>query len=276
MDRKVFISYASEDKEFTERLVNDLKRHSIVVWFAPEESQAGDFRKEIDRQLDECRFYVPVLTPHYFKKPYTRYEWDGMVHNHVHREKMIIPVILEACEENIPPALRDLENVSTQRSAYPELLAKLVSLLSDAGGPITGKDFWPPHAFVLEDRRTILKLLVAELEGFPFVVHQASTMSEARIQIEEMRRCDLIILDLHIEGEIRGWEIAELCNSRFGECQRYILSGHTSEEAKLKELPAAKAWKFIAKSARGAYDVRKRAAEWYNTIRAQREPKAAV
>ncbi len=47
-----FLSYSDKDKDFTERLHNDLQAKGVRVWYAPEDLKIGDkFRMEIDQAI---------------------------------------------------------------------------------------------------------------------------------------------------------------------------------------------------------------------------------
>jgi hypothetical protein len=61
---KVFVSYASTDRAFAERLVNDLKGAGAEVWWDVSGIDEGDFLDKINEALQHCQWLVFVLTPY--------------------------------------------------------------------------------------------------------------------------------------------------------------------------------------------------------------------
>src|SRR5215831_11413249 len=69
---------------------------------------------------------------------------------------------------------------------------------------------------VVEDERLVARALQNELEQFGYEVSGvASSASEAVAQVEE-RRPDLVLMDVHLKGEVDGIEVAQRIQSRCG------------------------------------------------------------
>jgi hypothetical protein len=90
----VFISYASEDKDFVRPLAEVLRQQRIAVWFDEFELRPGvGLRQSIDRGLTGCRFGIVVLSPAFFAKAWPQWELDGLLQlQHSRRDQIIIPV----------------------------------------------------------------------------------------------------------------------------------------------------------------------------------------
>jgi hypothetical protein len=89
----VFVSHASEDKDFVRELVSGLERAGLSVWFDEMMLQAGDsLRRSIDRGLSESEYGVVVLSNNFFAKEWPKKELDGLVAREDGKEKVILPV----------------------------------------------------------------------------------------------------------------------------------------------------------------------------------------
>jgi hypothetical protein len=79
--RDVFISHASEDKDFVRPIAEALVKSGISVWYDEYEIRIGDsIRKKIDEGLTKSRYGIIVLSENFFhlKKKWTRHELDGL------------------------------------------------------------------------------------------------------------------------------------------------------------------------------------------------------
>jgi hypothetical protein len=90
----LFISYASEDKEFVRPLAKALRVQRLAVWFDEFELIPGTgLRESIDRGLLSSRFGLVVLSPSFFSKSWPRWELDGLVQlAHSRSEPTILPI----------------------------------------------------------------------------------------------------------------------------------------------------------------------------------------
>jgi TIR domain len=89
----VFISHASEDKDFVEPLARALAQSGLRVWFDATALTVGDsLRRKIDEGLSSSRYGVVVLSPSFFAKTWPQQELDGLVSKEVEGIKVILPV----------------------------------------------------------------------------------------------------------------------------------------------------------------------------------------
>jgi TIR domain-containing protein len=99
---RLFISYASEDRnDFAEPLAAKL-RENYDVWFAPYELKVGDslFQK-INEGLRSCDYGVVILSHHFFAKKWPPAELNGLYALEEKSGKMILPVWLGLTAEDI-------------------------------------------------------------------------------------------------------------------------------------------------------------------------------
>jgi hypothetical protein len=81
MDREVFVSHASEDKDAVARpLAAELTARGRSVWLDELSLRVGDtLTSEIDRGLIRSKFGVVVVSPRFIAKPWPRMELAGLV-----------------------------------------------------------------------------------------------------------------------------------------------------------------------------------------------------
>lgn len=89
----VFISHASEDKEFVDQLANALRDKGVKVWYDSFTLKLGDrLGESIDKGLSESRYGLVVFSHAFFNKSWTKYELSGLVHREVSHRKTILPI----------------------------------------------------------------------------------------------------------------------------------------------------------------------------------------
>src|SRR5689334_2720700 len=79
MKRKVFLSFAGEDKDFVGDLNTILLQSGLETWFYPEDTIPGKSPRElIDEAVPKADYGIAILGPTYFKKYWTREEWRAL------------------------------------------------------------------------------------------------------------------------------------------------------------------------------------------------------
>ena len=94
-EKDVFISYASEDRDFVRPLAEALQESNLLVWYAEFELKVGDsLRRKIDDGLAHSRYGVVVLSKPFFEKEWPQHELDGLMSKEVASTgtKVILPV----------------------------------------------------------------------------------------------------------------------------------------------------------------------------------------
>jgi hypothetical protein len=89
----VFISHASEDKDFARRLAHRLEAAGLKVWFDDFVLELGDSLREcIDKGLRSCKYGVVVLSPAFFLKRWPQVELNALFSRESTSKKIILPV----------------------------------------------------------------------------------------------------------------------------------------------------------------------------------------
>jgi len=96
---KVFVSYASEDFESVQNLVDELKMRGFDVWFDRDKIDYGDdFVDEMKNGIEESHVFLICLSPSFTKKPPESWVRDelrmAMLREKEKGQKRIIPIRL--------------------------------------------------------------------------------------------------------------------------------------------------------------------------------------
>ena len=144
----VFISHASEDKDFVTPLAHALRDAGLRVWYDEFELGIGDsINEQINVGLSSCLFGIVVLSPSFFRKHWTQHEMSGLMARQMSGDRLIIPIWHRITKNEIvehAPSMTDIValNTSTQD------LATIVRAISDkVGGSISVIEPVPPPLF---------------------------------------------------------------------------------------------------------------------------------
>jgi hypothetical protein len=125
----LFISYARVDLARAEALHRRLLAEGIAVWFDRERLKPGyNWHKEIEAAADAARLVLPVVTPHWQRSDWTKYE--------TYAAAAVLPVLAEGAPEDVlPPPLRGLQACSLDPltatdTAWQALFAAIRDLLA--------------------------------------------------------------------------------------------------------------------------------------------------
>ena len=133
----VFISHASEDKDFVRELAHALKNRGLTVWFDEMTLKLGDrLGESIDRGLAESHFGIVVFSPAFFQKPWPRYELEGLVNREMAHGKTILPIWHQVSLSEVArfsPSLANKMAVSTDRG-----IEYVVSQIMEVVAPESG------------------------------------------------------------------------------------------------------------------------------------------
>ncbi len=90
----VFISHASEDKEpFVRLLVKELSKYGVAVWYDEFSLELGDsLSASIDKGLMDSKYGLVVLSPAFFEKKWTNYEYRSLLAKEFSNGKTILPI----------------------------------------------------------------------------------------------------------------------------------------------------------------------------------------
>jgi hypothetical protein len=134
-----FLTHSHDDANFALRLNSDLRTQGLVGFvdffsIKPGETIAG----RIDRGLDECDVYIPILSSAALKSPWCNFEIDAALNlSHEPGRKgrpLIIPVLAENCQTELTPLLKALLYINfteDYNAGLQELLEKGFGLSAD-------------------------------------------------------------------------------------------------------------------------------------------------
>jgi hypothetical protein len=89
----VFVSYASEDKDFARPLAEVLQKSGLSVWYDDFTLKVGDsLRRKIDEGLAKSRYGIVVLSHSFFAKNWPQAELDGLTSKQIAGTTVILPV----------------------------------------------------------------------------------------------------------------------------------------------------------------------------------------
>jgi len=104
---RVFLSYAGADREFAKRLVADLERQGIRVWFPDREIAVGDsLPKRIGDAMNSSQWVAVILSPDALNSKWLQTELKLALREESRRDRpLILPVLHRG--EGPPAALSD-------------------------------------------------------------------------------------------------------------------------------------------------------------------------
>lgn len=139
----VFLSYAREDTDAVQRIVEALRRAGIEVWFDQSELRGGDaWDAKIRKQIKECALFVPVISENTQARleGYFRREWKQAVDRTQDMDEglcFLVPVVIDATAEavaRVPEKFREVQWTRLQEGAdLARFSARVQGLLSDEG-----------------------------------------------------------------------------------------------------------------------------------------------
>jgi hypothetical protein len=130
----VFVSHASEDKDFVRPLVKAIRRVRIKVWYDENALLWGDqLRRSIDRGLLNSRYGIVVFSKAFLKKKrWTEHELNGLFAKERDGRKVILPIWHKITDRELlrySPAFADRIAMITKRDSIADIVKSLKRLL---------------------------------------------------------------------------------------------------------------------------------------------------
>jgi len=78
----VFLSYASEDRQYALQVKQAFDEMGVDVWFDQSELQSGDdYRLKIEKNIENCSYFVPLISKNTasMEKRFFRREWNKAI-----------------------------------------------------------------------------------------------------------------------------------------------------------------------------------------------------
>jgi len=125
---RLFVCYASEDREFVDRLVEALDRHALHAWYDKREIFVGDsIVSKVNEGLAATDLLIVVMSTHSVKKPWVRRELDSSLMRMLDGKGItLLPLRLHQCD--IPELLADIRYADFSESfdlGFEALLASI-------------------------------------------------------------------------------------------------------------------------------------------------------
>lgn len=124
----LFISYASEDRAFVERLVKALDQYAANVWYDQREIVAGEsIAQKINTALNEASALIAVMSTSSVDKPWVLRELSSSLGRQLQSHNIkVLPIVIEKCD--LPPLIADIryaDFIESFEKGFNELLAGL-------------------------------------------------------------------------------------------------------------------------------------------------------
>ncbi len=105
--RKVFVSHSSKDKPFVRRLVDELNKHNVQVWFDERAMEVGDSIVDgISTGLKDADYLLVVLSQNSVQSRWMKNELNAALMGETSKgDTVILPAVIDDCE--IPILLKD-------------------------------------------------------------------------------------------------------------------------------------------------------------------------
>jgi hypothetical protein len=130
----VFVSHASEDKtDFVDNFVEIMRARGINVWYDTNTMNWGDsIISQIEYGLNHARFIIPILSPHFIQKHWTRAEIDSAFHLEEAHSCTLLPIfhkVSKADVLNFSPLLASKKALTTATMTTEEIVDSVVHML---------------------------------------------------------------------------------------------------------------------------------------------------
>jgi hypothetical protein len=134
----IFISYSHEDKDFVDRLAQQLVRNRVYVWLDRWELLVGDsITSRIEHAITNASALLVVLSKSSVESPWCKREINsGLLRELEERRVVVLPVLAEDCA--IPLFLRD-KMYADFRSSFDDGLRTILEATARISNPSTGE-----------------------------------------------------------------------------------------------------------------------------------------
>lgn len=216
MNWDVFISYASEDKDFARALALSLEEWGLKVWFDEFALSAGDsLSTSVNEGLAGSDFGIVILSTNFFEKPWPKKELEGLFAREMAGNKVIIPVWHKVTIDqvrNFSPMLADkLSILSTGHIGH--VAEKIIQSVYKARG--SGFE-WKVCTIALPDKTEIVPLPIYPWETYCLCLGKYPiTNDQYRLFVKETAR-ELPLGEEYVKGTWRGpfipWDDHRFCD----------------------------------------------------------------
>lgn len=135
---RIFVSHSSQDRDFTSRIVGDLKALGALVWVDYEQIASGNFARSINDGLGRCEYVVMIATRDSVRSSWVQQEVDAAII--LKAKRRIKDIFILTCDDfsrqPLPQSWQTLPrlNILTDYTGSIRSLAKSVDLSKDETG----------------------------------------------------------------------------------------------------------------------------------------------
>ena len=133
---KIFLSYAHEDRNVTEKLYHDLIQYNLDIWYDNEKLIPGqNWRIEINKAIQTCHYFIAVLSNNSMtKKGFVQKELKSALDEldlRPERDIFIIPVRIDDVQEPSHEKLKELHWIDLfPESKYKKGIGKIIKAIN--------------------------------------------------------------------------------------------------------------------------------------------------
>jgi hypothetical protein len=96
--KRCFISYAREDREFVNRLVDDLGRESLDTMFDMLIEPGESWAQSLIKSIESAEFFLVVMSPNYFSSTWAQEELQIGMLREMEKKALVIPLMVSPCK----------------------------------------------------------------------------------------------------------------------------------------------------------------------------------
>jgi len=117
-DKKVFISYTTQDKGYAEFLAKLLRDNGFDIWFNGQAKSTEAWEVAIKNALEKSSLFIPIVSEEYMKSAFTLFELGGALG----LEKKILPIVVSGDVSQMPFRFKKLQVVDAKKTDRDTLL----------------------------------------------------------------------------------------------------------------------------------------------------------
>jgi TIR domain len=119
-----FISYSRNDRDFVYRLVGDLEKAGISVFFDQRVTPGASWADSISRAIEQANFLLVVLSPDYVASTWAQEEMKVGLEREDQKKALVIPLMVRKCQ---PPPFIESKAYANFKDSYEVGLSQLIS-----------------------------------------------------------------------------------------------------------------------------------------------------
>ena len=135
----LFVTYASEDRDYVNKLGGAFEGRGLNVWYDQTEIKVGDVViDKINDGLSNSSYGVLVLSEHFFKKEWPQYEKKTLMYQYIEDKKLLFPMWHKIDKEGIKKHDPHLAGIFSLKSDLPlrTIVSKVMGQMKDIGKTI--------------------------------------------------------------------------------------------------------------------------------------------